>query len=67
MKNKEYKWEIFEQGFDGFMVLEKSLDLLHNKAKQNRLLHYFTAFNRVILAITFILSGMTKLLGNRFT
>ena len=49
------------------MSMEKSLDTLHAKVKQIRLLQYFTAFNRVILAIAFIPSGMTKLLGNRFT
>jgi uncharacterized membrane protein YphA (DoxX/SURF4 family) len=49
------------------MSIEKSLDSLHAKVKQNQLLQYFTAFNRVILAISFIPSGMTKLLGNRFT
>ena len=49
------------------MSLENNLDSIHAKIKQIRLLHYFTAFNRVILAIAFIPSGMTKLLGNRFT
>lgn len=49
------------------MSLENSLDSLHAKVQQIRLLQYFTAFNRVILAIAFIPSGMTKLLGNRFT
>lgn len=49
------------------MSIEKYLDSLHTRVKQNRLLQYFAAFNRVILAIAFIPSGMTKLLGNRFT
>jgi uncharacterized membrane protein YphA (DoxX/SURF4 family) len=49
------------------MPLENSLDSLHARVKQTRLLQYFTAFNRVILAVSFIPSGMTKLLGNRFT
>lgn len=49
------------------MSLENNLDSLHAKVQQIRLLHYFTALNRVILAIAFIPSGMTKLLGNRFT
>lgn len=49
------------------MLIENSLDSLHARVKQNRLLQYFAAFNRVILAIAFIPSGMTKLLGNRFT
>lgn len=49
------------------MSLEKSLDSLHAKVQQSKLLQYFTAFNRVILAVAFIPSGMTKLVGNRFT
>jgi uncharacterized membrane protein YphA (DoxX/SURF4 family) len=49
------------------MSLENNLDLLHSKVKQTLLLQYFTAFNRVILAVSFIPSGMTKLLGLRFT
>ncbi len=49
------------------MTIESKLDSLHTKVKQIRFLHYFTAFNRIILAIAFIPSGMTKLLGNRFT
>ncbi len=49
------------------MNLEQSLDSLHAKVKQTKLLQYFTGFNRIILAVAFIPSGMTKLLGNRFT
>ena len=49
------------------MSIENSLDSLHAKVKQIRLLHYFTVFNRITLAIAFIPSGLTKLLGNRFT
>lgn len=49
------------------MSIENRLDSLHAKVKQIRLLHYFTTFNRVILAISFIPSGMTKVLGMRFT
>jgi uncharacterized membrane protein YphA (DoxX/SURF4 family) len=49
------------------MSIENSLDALHARVKQNRLLQYSTGFNRVILAIAFIPSGMTKVLGNRFT
>lgn len=49
------------------MSIENSLDSLHAKVKQNRLLQYFAAFNRIILAVAFIPSGMTKVLGNRFT
>jgi uncharacterized membrane protein YphA (DoxX/SURF4 family) len=49
------------------MSIENSLDALHARVKQNRLLQYFTAFNRIILAVAFIPSGLTKVLGNRFT
>jgi uncharacterized membrane protein YphA (DoxX/SURF4 family) len=49
------------------MSLENNLDSFHARVKQNRPLQYFAAFNRVILAVSFIPSGMTKLLGNRFT
>lgn len=49
------------------MSIEIKLDSFHAKVKQSVLLQYFTAFNRVILATAFIPSGMTKLLGNRFT
>jgi uncharacterized membrane protein YphA (DoxX/SURF4 family) len=49
------------------MNLENFLDDLHTKVRKISLLKYFTAFNRVILAIAFIPSGLTKLLGNRFT
>ncbi len=49
------------------MGLENFLDRLHARVKANRLLQYFTAFNRVILAVAFIPSGTTKLLGHRFT
>ncbi len=49
------------------MSLEKSLDLIHSRVRQVKLLQYFTAFNRIILAVSFIPSGLTKLLGNRFT
>jgi uncharacterized membrane protein YphA (DoxX/SURF4 family) len=49
------------------MSVENKLDTFHAKVKQVRLLQFFTAFNRIILAVSFIPSGMTKFLGNRFT
>lgn len=49
------------------MSLENSLDSLHAKIKEIIFFRYFAAFNRIILAISFIPSGMTKLLGMRFT
>lgn len=49
------------------MGIESNLDWLHGKAKEFKALRYFAEFNRIVLAISFIPSGMTKLLGNRFT
>lgn len=49
------------------MNLENFLDNLHARIQKSTLLIYFTAFNRIILATAFIPSGLTKLLGNRFT
>jgi uncharacterized membrane protein YphA (DoxX/SURF4 family) len=49
------------------MHLEKFLDDLHAKVRKVKLLQYFATFNRIILAVAFIPSGMTKLLNNRFT
>ena len=49
------------------MSTEKSLDSLHASVKESKLLQYFAAFNRVVLAVAFIPSGMTKFVGNRFT
>ena len=44
-----------------------SLDQLHARVKKNRLLKIFTVFARILLALAFLPSGLTKLLGNRFT
>ena len=44
-----------------------SLTHINSKARQSKLLRIFTVFTRVILAIGFIPSGLTKLFGNRFT
>jgi uncharacterized membrane protein YphA (DoxX/SURF4 family) len=49
------------------MSLETFLDELHGKVRKIRILHYFAFFNRVVLAVSFIPSGLTKLAGNRFT
>lgn len=43
------------------------LDSLHAEARRNRILQYFAVFNRLILAVSFFPSGMTKLLGYRFS
>ena len=44
-----------------------SIDQLHARVKKNRLLKIFTVFTRVLLALAFLPSGLTKVLGNRFT
>lgn len=44
-----------------------SLDMLHSAARRSRLLQWFTIFTRILLAIGFTPSGLTKALGNRFT
>lgn len=49
------------------MSIEENLDSLHAKVKHNRLLQYFTIFNRIILATAFLPSGMTKVFGMRFS
>ena len=43
------------------------LDQLHRRARDNYWLGWFTVMTRVLLAIGFVPSGLTKLLGNRFT
>lgn len=49
------------------MSVETKLDRLHFWARQNRLLGYFAVFNPVVLALAFLPSGFTKLVGSRFT
>ena len=44
-----------------------SLNQLHARVKKNRLLKIFTFFTRILLALAFLPSGLTKVLGNRFT
>jgi uncharacterized membrane protein YphA (DoxX/SURF4 family) len=52
--------QVVEQGF--------SLpDSIHTKIKQNKFLKVFTIFTRVLLALGFTPSGLTKFSGNRFT
>lgn len=48
-----------------FNTLTK-IDLLHLKAKQNRWLWYFAWFNRIALALGFIIAGVVKIMGERF-
>ena len=44
-----------------------SLDSLHAGVRRNAWLRRFTVLTRVLLALGFLPSGLTKLLGNRFT
>ena len=44
-----------------------TLRTLHSRARQTRWLRWFTVATRILLAIGFIPSGLTKVLGNRFT
>ena len=43
------------------------LERLHARARRSRVLRAFTVFTRVVLALGFLPSGLTKVLGNRFT
>lgn len=49
------------------MSLETRLDSLHRRVRMVKPLYLFTLFCRTVLAISFIPSGMTKLLGYRFS
>lgn len=44
-----------------------SLQLFHSKIHNKRVFIFFTWITRIALAIGFIPSGLTKLLGNKFT
>jgi len=46
---------------------ETTFDLSLSSLKQNKWLRRFTVMTRVLLALGFTPSGLTKLLGNRFT
>jgi uncharacterized membrane protein YphA (DoxX/SURF4 family) len=43
------------------------LERLHARARRSRVPRAFTVFTRVVLALGFLPSGLTKVLGNRFT
>lgn len=47
--------------------MPRSLDQLHSRVRKNKLLRIFTIFTRVLLALAFLPSGLTKVMGNRFT
>lgn len=44
-----------------------SLDQTHARARKSKLLGIFTVFTRILLALAFLPSGLTKVMGNRFT
>lgn len=44
-----------------------ALDRAHARVRRARLLRIFTVVTRILLALGFIPSGITKVLGNRFT
>ncbi len=49
------------------MDILDSLDRLHARARQSRRLAQLAILTRILLALGFTPSGLTKLLGNRFT
>jgi uncharacterized membrane protein YphA (DoxX/SURF4 family) len=44
-----------------------ALDRAHARVRRERLLSIFTVFTRILLALAFTPSGITKVVGNRFT
>jgi uncharacterized membrane protein YphA (DoxX/SURF4 family) len=46
---------------------QSSLDRTHARVRGNRFLKIFTVLTRLLLALGFLPSGLTKVLGNRFT
>lgn len=49
------------------MELAAAIDLTHARVKRNKWFRIFTVFTRIMIALAFIPSGLTKALGNRFT
>jgi uncharacterized membrane protein YphA (DoxX/SURF4 family) len=48
-------------------TLFRAADTFHTHIRQWRWLHAFAWLNRILLALAFMPSGWTKLVGNRFT
>lgn len=44
-----------------------NLEQLNARVRQNKWLRLFTVFTRIVLALAFLPSGLTKVMGNRFT
>jgi hypothetical protein len=42
-------------------------DRLHATVRNQKFLRWFTVFTRIIIALAFLPSGLTKVLGHRFT
>jgi uncharacterized membrane protein YphA (DoxX/SURF4 family) len=53
--------------FDTTMSHHSVLDRAHARVRRKGLLRIFTVVTRILLALGFIPSGLTKALGNRFT
>jgi uncharacterized membrane protein YphA (DoxX/SURF4 family) len=49
------------------MNSRSALDRAHERVRREKLLRIFTVFTRILLALAFTPSGITKVLGNRFT
>src|SRR4028119_2467507 len=49
------------------MRRESSMERAHGRVRRNRYLKIFTVFTRILLALGFLPSGLTKVRGNRFT
>ncbi|MCI0487822.1 MAG: hypothetical protein L0229_14615 [Blastocatellia bacterium] len=49
------------------MSIDAFLQRIHSRVKSDKWLRRFTVFTRILLAIGFLPSGLTKSLGNRFT
>jgi uncharacterized membrane protein YphA (DoxX/SURF4 family) len=47
--------------------MKTAIDRLHARIRQYKWLRRFTVLTRVLLAIAFLPSGLTKVVGNRFT
>ncbi|MGE0131121.1 MAG: hypothetical protein AB7U82_23835 [Blastocatellales bacterium] len=48
-------------------AFSQTLDELHTRIRRDKLLRGFTWLTRILLAVAFTPSGLTKVLGNRFT
>jgi len=49
-----------------FMSVSARLNHIYYEAKGNKWFHYFAVFCRIMLAVGFIISGLVKIMGERF-